>query len=264
MNLSPFTSLILKLIGVIFILAALLDFVTLAIPLQLGNQQWQLAFVTGVVDRGVVPLLGMALITLGYWIDSTNPNTKPSKFDLRLSTYILAILLGLAFLLFVPVHLINLNQAKATAVQQIEEGAGQGRQQIEGFLKQLNSLSNNPAVLDKQIAERERVLTTGVANGNTLNQQQLVAIQQETQQLTSLRDISKDPQAFKARVAEIEGNLENQLQERQKRAEQQASVRALKQGLRIGLSSLMMSIGFAAFGALGLRGILASKKAASR
>ena len=260
MNLSPFTSLTLKLFGVIFILAALLDFATLAFPLQLTNDQWQLTFVTGVVDRGVVPLLGMAMITLGYWIDSLNPNQKISKFDLRLPTYILAILLGLSFLLFVPIHLVNLNKAQAAAVTQIEQGAGQGRQQIEGFLRQLNTLSSNPAVLDKQIADREKVLTTGEANGNTLNQQQLIAIQQETEQLKGLRDISKDPQAFKSKVSEIQSNLETQLAERQKLAEGQARVRVIKQGLRIGLSSLMMSIGFAAFGALGLRSVLGSQK----
>ena len=267
MNASAFTALILKLFGVIFILAALIDFVTLAIPLQLGDQQWQLGFVTGIVDRGVVPMLGMALLTIGYWIDSTlkinNPNYKASKFDLRIPAYVLAILLGLMFLLFVPVHLINLNQAKASAVRQIEEGAGQGQQQVEGFLRQLNSLSQNPDVLNQQITQREQVLSTGAANGNQLNQQQLVALQQETNQLKGLRDLSKDPKAFKDKVAEIQGNLETQLQDRQKKAEQQASIQALKQGLRIGLSSLMLSIGFAAFGALGLRNFIMTKKMSS-
>lgn len=264
MNVTAFTALILKLFGVIFILAALIDFVTLAIPLQLGDQQWQLGFVTGIVDRGVVPMLGMSLLTIGYWVDSTlkinNPNYKASKFDLRIPTYILAILLGLMFLLFVPVHLINLNQAKAEAVRQIEQGAGQGKQQVEGFLRQLNSLSQNPAVLDQQIAEREKALSTGEANGNALNQQQLVALQQETNQLKGLRDLSKDPKAFKDKVSEIQTNLETQLQDRRKKAEQQASIQALKQGLRIGLSSLMLSIGFAAFGALGMRNVITAKK----
>ncbi|MEY2983400.1 MAG: hypothetical protein RLZZ568_17 [Cyanobacteriota bacterium] len=264
MTVTAFTTLILKLFGVIFILAALLDFATLAIPLQLDNQQWQISLVTGVVDRGVVPMLGMALLTIGYWLDSTlkhnTPNPKSATVDLRIPTYILAIVLGLIFLLFVPIHLINLNQAKVAAVRQIEAGAGQGQQQVADFLRQLNAFSQNPDVLDEQIAEREQVLSTGEANGNPLNQQQLVVLQQETNQLKSLRDLSKDPQALKDKVAEIKANLDAQLQDRQKQAEQQASIQALKQGLRIGLSSLMLSIGFAVFGALGMRNVIAAKQ----
>jgi hypothetical protein len=264
MNVTAFTVLILKLFGVIFILAALLDFVTLAFPLQAGNQQWQLSLVTGIVERGFLPMLGMALLTIGYWLDSTlklnNPNHKESQFDLRIPAYVLAILLGLMFLLFVPLHLVTLNQVKVTAVRQIEQEAGQGQQQLEGFLRQLNALSQNPEVLDGQIAERERVLSTGTANGNGLNQQQLAALQQETNQLKSLRDLSKNPQGFKEKVAEIQGDLESRLQDQQQKAEQQASIQALKQGLRVGLSSLMLSIGFAVFGALGMRNVISAKK----
>jgi hypothetical protein len=117
MNNSAFTSLCLKLIGTIFILSFLLDAITLAIPLNWQNPQWQIGFVTSLVDRGIVPLVGMSLILLGYWIDNSSGNPSLGA-GLRLPMFGLAIFLGLIFLLLVPVHLNKLNQAQASLMEQ--------------------------------------------------------------------------------------------------------------------------------------------------
>lgn len=266
MNSSAFTSLCLKLFGVIFILSSLLDYLTLAIPFNWSDQQWQLGFVSNLVDRGVVPLVGVGLILIGYWIDSTTSasNAKSSGFDLRLPVFILSAFLGLMFLLLVPVHLNNLNQAKTTALTQIEKGAGQGKEQIQQFLKQVNSLSQNPAVLDQQIAQRNQVIESGQFQGNPLSPQQLEALQAEKNQLQGLRDLSKDPAAYKKRIDDIKKQLETQLQDRQRKAEGEATSQALKQGLRTGLNSLMLAIGYATVGALGLRGVMSATISAPR
>jgi hypothetical protein len=65
MSNSAYTSLVLKLSGVIFIVSALFDFISFAIPLQWQDVQWQIRFVTAIVDRGIVPMLGMMLILVG-------------------------------------------------------------------------------------------------------------------------------------------------------------------------------------------------------
>lgn len=254
---SAYTSLCLKLIGVIFILSFLLDVITFAVPFNWQNSQWQINFVTTIVDRGVVPLVGMGLIVIGYWIDSASGSTtkKSSPLNLKLPVFILASLLGLIFLLLVPVHLNNLNQAKTTALEQIQQGVGQGEQQIQAFLSQLNSISQNPQQLNGQIQQFQQILETGTFQGQQLSAQQLEQLKRQSEQLRGLRDLAQKPPEFKKRVQEIKNQLQTQLADRQRDAESRAKTEALKQGLRIGLSSLMLAIVYSAIGWLGLRGL---------
>lgn len=260
MNISAFTSLCLKLVGVIFILSSLLDYLTIVIPPNWQSTQWGIGVISGIVDRGIVPLVGMVLIVIGYWIDaSAGTPTKPSKLDLRMPTFVLAAILGLMFLLFVPLHLINLNELKATALEQIEQGAGQGEQQIQGFLQQINSLSQNPQLLDQAIQQRTGAIETGQVQGRQLAEQQLTALRQQRDQLQQLRDLAKKPSDFKKRIDQIKTQLETQLAERKRQAESRANTEAIKQGLRIGLSSLMLAIGYVTIGWFGLRGLGSAK-----
>lgn len=257
MNTSTFTALSLKLIGAIFILSSLIDYISLAIPFNWQERSWQIGLVTSLVDRGIVPMVGMALVLIGYWIEASSgvPPRKSSGFDLRLPTFILASLLALLFLLLVPLHVSNLNQAKTTALEQIEKGAGQGQQQIQGFLAQLNTLSQNPQLLNQQIAQRNQVIETGQFQGRQVTAEELENLRQQRDQLQQLRDLAKTPEEFKKRVNDIKNQLETRLLEQRSRAENQAKIQALKQGLRIGLSSLMLAIGYAVIGWFGLRGM---------
>ncbi|MGB7488120.1 MAG: HpsJ family protein, partial [Phormidesmis sp.] len=68
---SPLAAISLKLVGAITIAAAMVDFLTLLLPPEFGNRAWQLATVTSLVDRGIVPLVGIALLFTGYWIDTS-------------------------------------------------------------------------------------------------------------------------------------------------------------------------------------------------
>jgi hypothetical protein len=263
MNSSTFTTLSLKLIGTIFIISSLLDYITLAIPFNWQSPQWQIGFVTSIVDRGIVPLVGIALILIGYWIDSYS-GSPSSGAGLKLPVFALASLLGLLFLLLVPVHLNNLNQAKNAALTNITEGAGQGEQQIQAFLGQINTLSQNPQLLNQEIQQRNQVIESGQFQGRPINPQQLEALRQQRDQLQQLRDLSQNPQEFKKRLEQIKGQLQTQLLDRRRTAENQAKSEALKQGLRIGLNSLMLAIGYSAVGWLGFKGLGGTKPSRPR
>ena len=98
---SPLAAISLKLVGAITILAALIDFITLLFPPEFGDRAWQLATTTQLVDRGIVPLVGIALLFTGYWIDSSlgnAPRRMSLATDPRFWICLLACLLGLAFL----------------------------------------------------------------------------------------------------------------------------------------------------------------------
>ncbi|MGK7953823.1 MAG: HpsJ family protein [Crocosphaera sp.] len=262
MNYPAFTSLVLKLIGVIFILSSLLDYVTLAVPPNFDNQSWQIGLVTNIVDRGVVPLVGMAFILVGYFIDGladANP-LKKSGFSLKLPVYILAALLGLVFLLMVPLHLSNLNSAKTDALERIQQGAGQGAEQIQQFLTQVDTLSKNPNQLNQQINRLNQAVESGQVQGRQLNAQQLETLRQQRDQLQGLRDLAQNPEEYNKRTEELKNQLETQLLERRKQAEGQANTQALKQSLRIGLSSLMLAIVYSVIGWIGLKSEISSPK----
>jgi hypothetical protein len=263
MNSSTFTSLSLKLIGVIFILSALLDYIILAVPLNWQNAQWQIGFVTSIVDRGIVPMVGMAFILLGYWIDS-NSGISTAKTGLKLPVFVLACVLGLLFLLLVPVHVSNLNKYQQNALTSIEESASQREAQIQSFLTQLDTLSKNPQLLDRQVEQRNQVIESGQFQGQAVTAQQLESLRSERDQLQQLRDLSKNPPEFKKRVDELKNRLQTQLADQKNNAENQAKSESLKQGLRVGLSSLMLAIGYSAIGWLGFRGIGGSKPSRSR
>lgn len=261
MNNRAFTSLSLKLIGVVLLLSSLLDYVTLAIPLNLQSSQWQIGLITSIVDRGIVPLVGIGLILVGYFVENlndTNPH-KSSEFDLRVPIYILATVMGLMFLLIVPLHLNNLNEAKVNALNQIEQGAGQRDDQIQAFLGQMDQLSKNPQRLSQQIQQLNQVVESGQVQGQSLNAQQLEQLQQQRTQLKQLQDLSKNPTEYKNRIDELTKQLEGQLVDQRRQAENKAKTQALKQSLRIGLSSLMLAIVYSTVGWIGLKVVMGSK-----
>lgn len=254
MNFTSYTTLALKLIGIIFIVSSFLDYVTLAIPLRWQQAQWQIGFVTSIVDRGIVPMVGMGFILVGYWIDQAGGlSGKGSKLDIRLPTYIIASFLGLIFLLMVPLHLNNLNQAQNTALEQIDQGAGQGEQQITAFLNQIDQLSKDPNRLTQQIQQLTQVIEAGQVQGRQLNAQQIDTLRQQQKQLQDLKALSENPQEYRNRVNQIKNTLQTQLADRKRQAEGQARLQAIKQGVRIGVSSLMLAIGYSTIGWFGLR-----------
>jgi ABC-type multidrug transport system fused ATPase/permease subunit len=255
MNISTFTSLALKLSGLVFVISFLLDAFILPIPYQFNNPQWQIGFVTTFVDRGVVPLVGIALILLGYWIEGSARDAAPkkSKFDIRWPIFILSTILGLVFLLIIPVHVSNINQIKNNTLTQIEQGAGQGEQQIQAALARLNTLSQNPQVLNQQIAQLTQVIESGQFQGQQLSAQQLQEIRQQRDQLTNIRDLAKNPKEYKQGIEQYKNRLQTTLQDRRKQFESQANQEAQKQWFRIGLQSMLLSIAYSFIGWLGIR-----------
>ncbi len=243
---SSFVSLALKLMGVIFILSALLDYLTLAIP-----PQWQINFATSIVDRGIVPLVGIAIILIAYWIDSVSEKGQKSGLDLRLPVYILSILLGALFIVLIPLHLSNLGKLQSTALSEIQKGSEQGQGQIETFLVNLNTLAQNPQLLTKAIQQSSRSIETGEFQGKKLAAPQLERLKQEKDQLQQLNELAKNPKKLKEKVEAIKNELQTRLVAQKQDAEGRAKTEALKQGLRTGLSSLMLAVGYGTIGALG-------------
>ena len=94
---SAFISLSLKLLGGILLISSLIDYLFLLIPLELQDQNWQINLTNSLVDRGIVPLIAIALLLIAWWINDNN--NEKSGTNIRLPVFIISSILGLLFLI---------------------------------------------------------------------------------------------------------------------------------------------------------------------
>lgn len=262
---TPFISLALKIVGAVMLIASIVDYISLLIPLDWQDANWQISTVNSLVDRGIVPLLGIILIMIGWWI-SDNASTNVSKpiGGLRLTVFVLSSLFGLIFLLAVPLHLSNINRASANVMQQIDQRAGQQALQIQTFTTQLDAIARNPQELTNQIAQRNQVIDSGEFQGRPLNPVEINQIANQRDQLQQLLDLAQDPAKLNEKLDELKTRLETQLKQLQEEQKNRANLIALKQSIRTGVNSFMLAIGYILIGWFGIKSMGGQTKATPR
>jgi len=247
---APLASRILKTVGIIITLSALIDFFILPIPYRLLDRQWQLAFTTQFVDRGIVPLVGLALLFVGYWIDNAVGGVDERRSgrtrDLRFWALLLASLLGLIYVLLFPLHLNNLRLNNAAAQEQINQEA----EQAEGRLDQ--SLAT---ALQQQRAQIAQLLN---ASDEQIDQA-VRANQINQQQANQIREFKQNPERLEPflqeRVQELRTRGQTEIRTRKEDAQATARTESIKSGLRIGLGSLVLAVGYIIIGWTGLKSL---------
>jgi len=259
----------LKVVGVILILSFLLDFIILSFPSGPRDSQWQIGFATALVDRGIIPLVGLALIFAGYWIEKNNSDflvNRKSWLDLRLWA-VLSSLLGLVFLLLVPIHLNNVNQARAQTIQQISQDASRAESNLQAQLGQLQTQLGDERVqaeLERQRSQFRSQVNELLQDEQRFNQ----AIQSNQISETEkklLQQFKADPKSLDAYVAQqaapqtLLAQRLNQIRAQQEQLKQQARQDAWKSALRIGISGLLLAFGYIVIGWTGLRSMGTSK-----
>ncbi|MEY3333185.1 MAG: hypothetical protein RLZZ176_1485 [Cyanobacteriota bacterium] len=257
-------SLSLKLVGIICIVSFFLDFLFLLIPFQPTDKLWQINLCRNLVDRGIVPMVGMAAILTAYWFDSVDEGRRPSPFNLKLPTFMIASLLGLIFLLIFPLHLNNVNQVKIQTLTRIGQEADQLENQVKNQLAQVQTQLGNDqvkAAVEKQRTELKQQLSTQLGElvkdeqkyNQALNNNQLPAAQKDLlkqyktnpKALDDFISQQTDPQQLaNQRITQIRSQKEQELKK--------TSDDAIKE-LRTGLSSLLLAIGYIIIGWTGLR-----------
>ncbi|MGB3790356.1 MAG: HpsJ family protein [Phormidesmis sp.] len=246
---SPLAAISLKLVGAITILAALIDFLTLLFPPEFGNRAWQLSTVTGLVDRGIVPLVGIALLFTGYWIDSSLGKSarKSTLFlDVRFWTCLLSCLLGLIFLITTVLHPNNVRIQSRDALAQVEAEATQANSELEARLN--NALSQRRARIDL-LLQNEDQLQAEIANGG-LDEAQVAQIER-------FRSNPQELDSFlTSQTSEEQAQIQTRIGEQKADATKRLKSEAAKATFRITLSSLLLAIGYTFIGWLGLKRLL--------
>ncbi|OKH22916.1 HpsJ family protein [Chroogloeocystis siderophila] len=244
---SSLASRTLKIVGIILILAFLLDFVLLLFPFRAQTQAWQINFATQIIDRGTIPMVGTALLLAGYWIESIGTDATWSHqagLNLRFLVLVLASLLGLLFLLLAPLHVNNILQARSEAIARINQEVSQAETQVQS-----------------QIAAQRTQIRTQIS-AILQDEQQVNAALQSPQIPEQIRNIlqqaRENPQALD-QIIDQQLNADNvrnqaleQIQQRRQEVEQRAQEQ-VQSGIGSGIRSLLLSIGYILIGWTGLR-----------
>jgi ABC-type multidrug transport system fused ATPase/permease subunit len=244
---SFLTPLALKTAGAVLILSSLIDLVFMLVfppeNLVLEGGRWWLYATSQLVDRGLLPLVGIAFVVTGDWIKIVSTEDGGDRNNSwRIGTFSLASLLGLIFVLIIPFQVMTTNDFKSQDLKKIGDEVTQLEKGIKSNLQQINAQSKDK--IKEQITAIDKELKGGQAQGERLGNLQVTK--------SKLELLLTDPKKF---AQESDQNLK-QLQKQKQKAETQASERMLKTGVRTSLASLLLAIAYITIGWTGLRRVL--------
>jgi hypothetical protein len=244
---SFLTPLALKTAGAVLILSSLIDLVFMLVfppeNLVLDGGRWWLYATSQLVDRGLLPLVGIAFMVTGDWIKIVSTEDGGNRGNIwRIGTFVLASLLGLIFVLIIPFQLSTTNDFKTQELGKISKEVTQIEAGIKNNLKQINAQSKDK--LKEQITAIDKELKGGQIPPERLTNLQITK--------SKLELLLNDPKKF---AAESEQNLQ-QLQKQKQKVETQASERMLKTGVRTSLASFLLAIAYITIGWTGLKRVL--------
>lgn len=248
---SPLSALALKAAGLVAIAATLIDYLVLLIPPNLTNTQWQLATTTQFVDRGIVPLIGIALVLAGFWVDSQVGKVGRQKSlatDLRFWVCGLASLLGLLYLLLTLLHLNAVRLSSQAALQQVGAEAGQATTELE---QRLSAELNQQQTQLGALLQNEDLLSQAIQSGQ---------LPEDFQQFQNNPDGLN--QFLQERADQARQQIQTEIGTRRADAEQRVRTEAWKSAIRTSIISLLLAAGFIVVGWNGLQRLLSLTRSA--
>jgi hypothetical protein len=248
---SPLAAIALKAAGLVAVISALLDYLILLIPPNLTNTQWQLATTTQLVDRGIVPLVGIALLLTGFWVDSRVGRATSQKSlvtDLRFWVCALASLLGLMYLLLTLLHLNAVRLSSQTALEQVSAEASQASTELEQRLS--TELSQQQTQLGI-LFENEDLLSQAIQSGQ---------LPQDIQQYQNNPEGLN--QFLQQRADEARQQIQTEIGTRRADAERRVKTEAWKSAIRTSITSLLLAAGYVIIGWNGLKRLMSLTRSA--
>ncbi|MEL6135835.1 MAG: HpsJ family protein [Cyanobacteria bacterium J06626_23] len=246
---APIAALALKVVGGITILAGLVDFIILPIPFNLAERQWQIAVTRALVERGIVPLVGIALLFAGFWIESYVGAAK-RRFNLLLDsrfwTCVLSSVFGLLFIVLAFIHPNNVQQQSREALSRLAEEATQAETQLGQTLSQ--RLAQQRGQIDALLQD-EDLLNQALSSGQ-VSEEQAAQIQEFKNNPESLDTFLQE------QVTQAQTEAQTEIGTRREQATKTVRRDALKDSVRISVSSILLAIGYTFIGWTGLRRLL--------
>ena len=248
----------LKVVGIILILSALLDCIVLSLPGEtsdLLNRGWQLTAATQIVDKGIIPLIGIALLMTGFWVDSSSGVSIERRnvwLDLRFWALLISSLFGLVYLSLVPVHLNNTRLELKDALAQVDQEAGQAEGQLEAQLK-----SPQFKAQVEQLKSQRRSQIGALLEDNAKLQEALKSPEVPKELKAVLEESKNDPKALdkflEQQAQSLPTQARNEIRTRKQQKEKELRTRSRNSSLQTGINSLLLAIGYITVGWTGLR-----------
>ncbi|MDY7004528.1 MAG: HpsJ family protein [Cyanobacteriota bacterium] len=230
----------LKLAGLILILFTLLNYILLLFPLNLGDVEWRLKFTTQIVNQGIVPILGIALMFSAYGFEDilglSKAQPKIGWNTLKFWVCLISLFFGIIFLLLIPLHITSAVAGSNQAIEKVNQDAADAQKQLEERLSQ------------------QQAQITGLIESNQRIEDFVGDVELTEEQLANLERFKNNPGALKTQTEAIKENLTKQIEARKQRAEQRSQLGALKSSIRIGLSSLLLASCYLTIGWSGIKG----------
>ncbi len=232
------TSLVLPLVGIVLILTIVFDFTVQLFSLDFSKPLGPFSLLNEFVDRGVILLIGVALVSAGFWLNNAlvRPATEPKNLNTspfgnpQFWAFILASFLGLIFLLIVPIHF---SLSGPVANQEVEVTINKANQQ-EAQAKY---------VFQQQQDQANKVIASGQID-QLLQQKNLTA-----EDFAVLQALKQDPKAVDKKVAQSLSELKTQKQQKI----DQINNGVILNRWRVEIRSALLALGFVAIGWTGLR-----------
>jgi hypothetical protein len=248
--------LLLKLSGAALIVGIIIDYLTLAVPPNFLNNEWVANLIDQFVGRGVVPLLGMALLLWGMGMDGS---IDRGARKLLMPTVLLSIGLGLMFLLFTPLYFNSNRLISAASSQNINR-------QTEAAAQQLSQqLAMRQGQVKALIADSGQV---ALLNADLQNEQVNPADKAQLRELKATLDrVKNDPKLLDAEVEKARTAGLKEIEERQAQVKVRVQQDLRRSRFRITSISFVLAVGYLLVGATAfglLKGNAPAKKPRSK
>lgn len=230
----------LKLAGLILILFALLNYILLLFPLNLGDIEWRLKFTSQLVNQGILPILGIALMFAAYGFEDIVGVSKAKPQiawnGLKFWICLISLFLGIIFLLLIPLHITSAVAGSKQAIEEVNQDAVDANKELEERLSQQQA----------QIAD--------LLKSNQRIEDFVDDVELTEEQLETFEKFQNNPTALKAQTKAIKDELTKQIEANRLEAEQRSQLGAFRSSIRIGVGSLLLASCYLTIGWSGIRG----------
>ncbi len=229
-----------KLAGIILVLFTIINYFLLIFTIKTGDTNWSLNFTTIIVEEGIIPILGIALMFCAYGFEEilglAPPQPKLRWNSIKFWVYLLSFFFGIIFLLIIPLHISNAVAVSNEAVETANKTAKEEKEILEQRLEEqkniIGDMLRNQPKLDAFIKKR----------------------QLSEEQIANLAKFKNNPNAFKVKVEEVRSTLTQQIESKQQQEIQKSQLSAFHSSLKICLTSLLLASCYLTIGWSGFRG----------
>ena len=228
-----------KLAGIMLVLFTIINYFLLIFTIKTGDTNWSLNFTTIIVEEGIIPILGIALMFCAYGFEEilglAPPQPKLRWNSIKFWVYLLSFFFGIIFLLIIPLHISNAVAVSNEAVETANKTAKEEKEILEQRLEEqkniIGDMLRNQPKLDAFIKKR----------------------QLSEEQIANLAKFKNNPNAFKVKVEEVRSTLTQQIESKQQQEIQKSQLSAFHSSLKICLISLLLASCYLTIGWSGFR-----------